>query len=170
VAKFQSTQITFSYLGKSPFIALAEAARPPASGNPLDLRLLIRGSRFQGSHRFYLNQLTDLVGITNGKTFAPEGIFFGPHVSYSTVIVSNRYLNNYDIYLRGTHFNVAMLGGAQVMFSEFTFEVFGGLGYKWNSWIFRTAPSNIQTVDPDIGGPYEWRAKFYLGYSFGYAF
>lgn len=154
-----------SYLGKSPFLAMAEYANRNSNNNgntvtPVQL-LKISGWRFQAAYRFY-----------PGKAFAPRGFYLGPQVSYSYAKFSDKSQNSNYYYLSITHFNINLLTGYQLIISDrLAFDFFFGLGYKNNVWTEHNASSGSQVISFDNSfPPYSAPLKVTLGTSFGVAF
>lgn len=158
----QSVQIGVSYLGKNPFVAISEATSGGglSYNNPVT-RITTRGFRLQLSHRFYFSD-----------NITPKGAYFGPHVSYSQAYFSDKYLTNYQIHIRATHFNVNMLLGYQIIvWDKFSIDFFTGLGYKKNLWQENSAANGVyQTINMDDIPLYSLPVKFTLGVNFGIAF
>lgn len=165
----QSSQVMFSYLGKSPIFSLLESDLANQQGQ--DIKLLFQGFRFQGSHRFFAHGLEEALHLGTHE-YAPEGLYISPHISYSTVRISNKYLNSYDIYIRGSHFNINLNVGYQLFISDrLCVEGFAGLGYKRNWWQERFSSSVVQGIDTqEFGALYNNPVRFSIGYTFGYAF
>lgn len=162
VAPNQSSQIGISFLGKSPIFSLFDNAFNQNN----QLKVMVRGFRFQLSHRFYLNRA---IGISND--YAPEGFYIGPLFSYSTARYTNRYLNLYDIYVRSTHVNLNLIGGYQLFLpDDFVIDVFAGMGYKENTWVENTPPTFTPINTEDFGPFYNSNLKIILGFNIGKAF
>jgi hypothetical protein len=165
VAHNQTNSIAISFLGKSPFVYIME----DITNQQGQTKLLIRGMRFQMTHKIFINGILNDLGLRMPE-YAPEGIYFAPHFSYSTAKFTNRYMNLHDIYIRATYVNINLLGGYQVkVIDKLILDMFTGMGYKKNNWI-EYAPPNITTIDfddiPFVYSPF----KFYLGFNIGYAF
>ena len=122
-SKNQSDQIGISYLGKSPVLKLFEDSTEDSN------LLIVRGFRFQASHKFYINKLGDLLGLPFSE-YAPHGLYISPHLSYSTAKFSTKFLNSRDVFIRITHFNVNFLVGYQLIHDFWALDFFVGLGYK----------------------------------------
>jgi len=162
-AKNQSDQIGISYLGKSPVLKLFEDSIE-------DLNLLIvRGIRFQASHKFYINKLGDLLGLPFSE-YAPHGLYISPHLSYSTAKFSTKFFNSRDVFIKGTHFNINLLFGYQLIRDFWALDFFAGLGYKKNSWIehYQQNPAPINTSE--FGEFYNSPVKLNLGFNAGLVF
>lgn len=119
--------------------------------------------RLQIANKFYLIQK---------KYASPFGFFVAPHVSYSNAHISigqSRASQNayYDI----THFNINLLAGVQVgRGKKITAEVFGGIGYKKNTWVYHDSSYTIAPIDiSDLGDYYNSNLKLTLGFTLGYA-
>lgn len=64
------------------------------------------------------------------KKEAPAGFFFGPYISYNMVQITQKSSKDYE---RVHYFNASMTVGYQIVKKNgFTFEFFGGLGYRNN--------------------------------------
>lgn len=152
----QSSQIGLSYISKSPVLKAFEDTIP-------DLKLLTaNGVRMQLSHRFYL---------LKGYDFAPQGMYIAPQVSYATVKVSTKHYSSRDVYVRITHFNVNLLSGWQWVYSSnYTLDLFTGLGYKDNIWEEHDSQTTISLDNDDVGGWYSGNVKFTIGFHLGIAF
>lgn len=158
----QSSQVSYSFLGKSPILSLMEDTLFP-------IPVIVRGFRFQASHRFFLNDMMEALGFDDG--YAPNGFYISPHVSYATARFTPKFFNTQDIYLRISHFNVNLLGGFQLIVDNICFEVFTGLGYKNNSWIARYSPTVVQNLSLDDASPYyRGPVKLNLGFNIGIGF
>ena len=81
----QSSQLTISYLGKSPIFSLLESDFANQQSN--DIKFVFRGSRSQASQRFFLPGLADAFCL-GGSDYAPEGLYIAPHISYGTVTIT----------------------------------------------------------------------------------
>ena len=151
-SKNQSDQFGISYLGKSPVIKLFEDSID-------DLKLLIiRGLRFQASHKFYI------------MDYAPHGFYLSPHLSYSSAKFSTKFANSRDIYIRATHFNVNLLAGYQFLPDFWALDIFAGLGYKKNTWIEHDQQNTINIDTGDFGELYNSSVKLTLGFNVGIVF
>ncbi|MBL4652602.1 MAG: hypothetical protein JKY53_07015 [Flavobacteriales bacterium] len=170
VSKNQSTQIGFSYLGKSPFLAIIESGNN-INNNGFDQKLKVQGYRVQASHKFYFSQFGD--NFNNSDFLAPQGFYVSPHISYSTAKIYMQYFQVYDIWIRATQFNANILIGGQLFLGKVAIDMFTGLGYKKNEWVERYSQTQITIIDPlDLGLPptYNGSLKFSLGFNIGYGF
>ncbi len=176
VGKQESMQVGVSYLGKSPFVSLAENSYNSGNGpngtgtgnsnpngtvsfNTPDLKLTISGFRFQLSYRKYL-----------GNSKAPNGAYISPHLSFSEAFISDKYIVRYQQHVRVTHFNVNFLVGYQSVFwDKFAFEFFTGLGYKRNRWEENSSGVYAPIATDEIP-LYNLPIKFTLGFNMGIAF
>lgn len=165
----QSSQLSFSYLGKSPLFSVVESSFSAQQGQ--DINFVFRGFRFQGSQRFWAHGFAENFGL-GGYDFAPEGLYFAPHISYSTVTISNQFLNVYDVYLRGSHFNINLHMGYQLSLGDHLMvEAFAGLGYKRNWWVERLPAAGVRGVDTEeFGALYNSPMRFSVGYTIGWGF
>jgi len=161
----QGVQVGISYLGKNPFVALAEAANNQQnqnySYNYPNQKLSTSGYRIQLSYRVYL-----------GNDLAPKGPYFGPMISYSEAYFSTKYARGYQNYVRASHFNINMLVGYQlVLWDKVAADLFAGLGYKKNRWDENSNNGIYQNINVFNDIPfYSWPIKFTLGINFGVAF
>jgi len=162
-SKNQSNQVAISYLGKSPVLKLFED-----SISELEL-LIIRGFRFQASHKFYLNNLGSLLGLPYSE-YAPHGLYISPHLSYSSAIFSTKFFNSRDVFIKATHFNVNFLFGYQLIREFWALDFFAGLGYKKNTWIEHDQNNNINFDTSDFGKFYNSPVKLNLGFNVGVVF
>lgn len=155
IARYQSLQLGFSYIGKSVILTLIENA----SRHKNEPRVVVSGFRIQFSHRYYFTELE----------YAPVGFYIGPHISYSTAKFSTRYGMIFNNYLQGTHYNINLIGGVQLLADDFTVDVFGGLGYKKNTWVSHSA-NNVISMDLTDSRLYNSPVKITLGFNIGMAF
>jgi hypothetical protein len=169
VAPQQSSQIGISYLGKSPLLKMFEDLLNPGGGAQPDI--LIRGFRFQFTHKIYLNKILNFYEDDENILYAPEGFFVGPMFSYSTARFTNQYLNQHNIYSRTTHWNLNFIVGYQhILPGGVTMEAFTGVGYKENRRFEHIPPQNLRIDTDDLGGHYNSNMKIILGFNFGIAF
>ncbi len=152
----QSDQIGISYLGTSPIWSIIEKAAQV----PTKYQLRLRGFRIQVAHRFYL---------IGRKQYAPFGFYVSPLVSYSNAQISLRYYK--QTYLDFSHFNANLLVGLQVgRNSNFTMDMFAGLGYKKNTVLIHVNNHRIIPFDTkDLGDLYNSPIKLTVGINFGWA-
>lgn len=172
-APLQSSQLGISYLGKSPFIRFVENMNAKKNPNAIFLRMYISGFRLQGSYRFFINEWMQRLGFFSQTTYSPEGFYFSPHTSYSTVKITYKFANQYDVFYRVNHFNINLLAGWQIVMSgKYTVDIFTGIGYKENVWT-EHFQNKVTTVTPpkgfDIPG-YFGPVKYNFGVNFGYCF
>ena len=162
-SKKQSDQIGISYLGKSPVLKLFEDTI-----ENLNL-LIVRGIRFQGAHKFYINKLGIYFGLP-GSEYAPNGLYLSPHLSYSTAKFSTKFFNSRDVFIRTTHFNVNLLLGYQLIREYWALDFFAGMGYKNNIWIEHDQQNSININTSDFGPLYNSPVKLNLGFNVGFVF
>lgn len=176
IGEDQSIQVGISYLGKSPFVSIAEnsynsGAGPNGTGpgntnpngtislNAPELKLTISGYRLQLSHRIFL-----------GDDLTPKGPYVGPHISYSEAFISDKYISRYQQYIRVSHFNVNYLIGYQsVLWDKVALDVFTGLGFKKNKWE-ENSSGLYRPMNTDDIPLYDFPIKFTLGFNVGIAF
>ncbi len=155
-SSFQSSQISVSYMGKSPILKTLEDSVP-------DLELLIiRGYRIQISHRFYMFKK---------QNYAPLGFYLSPHTSFTGIKVSTRYQNSMDNYIRISHFNMNLLAGFQLIINEDqVIDMYMGLGYKNNFWEEHQSQTTISINADDLWPWYYNPIKFTIGFKVGIGF
>lgn len=155
-SSFQSSQISVSYMGKSPILKSLEDSIP-------DLELLIvRGYRIQISHRFYM---------LKKQHYAPLGFYLSPHTSFTGIKVSTRYQNSMDNYIRISHFNMNLLAGFQLIINEDqVIDMYMGLGYKNNFWEEHQSQTTISINADDLWPWYYNPIKFTIGFKVGIGF
>jgi hypothetical protein len=145
----QSVTAGFSYNYLNPFFAVAFAL-----GGKIPFPISMQGARVQAGYRFYPIK----------KLEAPEGFFFGPHVSYSFVKVKDRAIQYTEYFI--SYFNVNLLAGYQFQIDDHFFvEGYTGIGYRMNRGEFVNYARRTTDVQR-IGGP----VKVSLGINFAYAF
>ena len=152
----QSDQVGISYLGTSSIWKIIEkAAKVPSK-----YQLEVEGWRLQVAHRFYL---------ISRRQYAPFGFYVSPLVSYSTATIGVRYYK--QNYLDFAHFNANLLVGVQMgRNSNFTMDMFAGLGYKKNTVLIHVNSHRIIPYDTsDLGEFYNSHLKLILGFNFGWA-
>jgi hypothetical protein len=156
VALFQSSQIGFSYIGKSVVLAMQENAIRQNN----EPRIKVRGFRIQYAHRFYYKR----------NSYAPEGAYIGPLISYTTAKFGTRYSQQFDHYVRAEHFNTNMMLGYQAVSDDgFTLDAFIGAGYKKNTWQYHRS-HNTTVIDLSDIPYYSSSFKFSCGFNIGFAF
>ncbi|MBI2966577.1 MAG: hypothetical protein HYY40_02025 [Bacteroidetes bacterium] len=163
----QSSQVSIAYLAKNWMFKLDTSVA--AEG------LIIRGFRFQGTFKFYMNNsMPVLANLINDNPYAPLGPYLAPHVSFATAKITYDYWNSRYYYIRGNQFNVALLAGYQfTILNVIAVDLFTGLGYKNNEWITREA-NKITKIDlrKELGDGWLIRnyvgpIKTYLGFNIG---
>jgi len=148
--------MSFSYLGKGPVLFYIEELLKSQGDN---INLVGSGFGFQAWHKFYL-----------GK-YSPKGLYLAPQVSYAIGRVSEKRLNQYDLYLQWTHASINMLMGAQILIADkAAIDFYWGLGYKQNSLIYHESATNFTYLDDELPGIYTFPVKFNAGVHFGWAF
>lgn len=156
VARYQSTQIGFSLIGKSFILDLLERQ---AYQNPHQPRITVRGYRMQFSHRIFFKM----------EDYAPHGSYISPHVSFSTAKFSTKHASMFDNYIRATHFNMNIIGGYQSINDYAVVDLFAGLGYKKNRVEQHHYNQNIP-INLDAFPLYESPLKVIFGFNLGMAF
>ncbi len=169
----RSTQLSISYLGKSPILANIEDSLNNGTNNGYRaIKIRVRGARLQLSHRFYLNDILQGLTIRHRiNEYAPNGYYIAPHFSFSTAEFTTPYLRTVDSYLRFTHTNINLLIGRQFFFwPHMCFDLYTGLGYKNNIWTEKAPSNNLRRVNPNDMGIYKGNFKFTLGVDIGFYF
>ena len=152
----QSTQIGVSYIDKSPLLMLFADSAGDSK------QLIIRGGRFELSHRFFIND--------KGK-YAPRGFYFSPHISYASARLTTKYANQLGYYINITQFNISALAGFQwLLGGKFAINVFSGWGYKSNKITEHAPQQSIAYDGEEIFPNYNSPVKFTLGMYVGWAF
>lgn len=161
----ESTEIAISYLGKSPLLKMFEEELGEDIAN-----LRVFGFRIQASHRFFLNDLFPNLDHTH-TNYSPQGIYIAPHFSLASARITTRYLGARQVFMELTHFSANVLIGRQYFYSDhYTLDVFGGLGYKRNTWKEHDQ-QNVLTFDPgDTSGYYFSPIKIIIGFNMGIYF
>lgn len=156
VALFQSSQVGFSYIGKSLFLTMAENSIRQNN----EPRIKVTGFRIQYAHRFYYRR----------NNYAPEGAYIGPLVSYSAARFGTRYSRQFDHYVQASHFNANMMLGYQAVGDGgFSVDAFIGVGYKKNTWEYHQSNRSVPISFDEIPY-YSSNFKFSLGFNLGMAF
>ena len=157
----QSAMIGVSYLAKGPFFDLiwfAADTTKSAHWAQLGQDAHMNGIRVQGMYRLYLTK----------KHLAPRGIYIGPQASYSTAKITWKAYP--DVYVQYTNVNANIFIGAQgVIENVFVVDFFTGIGYKTNTYEFRTNGKTYTGNAIGISGRVE-DLKLSLGFNLGYAF
>jgi hypothetical protein len=150
----QSLSIGASYLGKSMLLILSEKS----AQNKGQSVLSVTGYRVQGAYKFYFIK----------KNLRPEGPYLALHSSWSSARIFEK--GNTADYLAGSHFNVNVLFGAQVIAAnKVAFDVFLGPGYKNNTWS-EHSPGSSKSIDmTEFGRMYSGHLKFTMGFNVGIA-
>lgn len=154
---YQSVQVGFSLLRKSPIVSLFEDTLTGSNDH-----YVIRGWRFQLAKRYYMH----------GTGLAPQGIYISPSFSYSTAKISTELALRSGYFLKATHYNASLLTGAQiVVFDTFCFDMFTGLGIQDKIWTEHDTNRNfVRSIPLSELGMIDWQVKFTLGFSVGLAF
>ena len=160
-ARWQSTQIAVSYLGKSPILQAIESSGRNGSRGRNAVSFHVSGVRFQIEHRFYLRHTYN---------YAPKGSYIA---LLSTFAQATFKLDGHEEnYIQGTNWDISILYGKQIIRRRgFVFDFFAGLGYKNNivtqHWSKNIRPINTRSLR-SIG--YFSDVKLTLGFNMGYAF
>ncbi len=158
----QSSQLSASYLFKGVLLSLVTNSVPGGLG--ID-QLIFEGYRIQAAHRIFL------LSSISSRLKAPVGLYVGPHLSYSSLKIADRYFNQFQSYFRGTYFNANLLLGYQINLGRTYFDFNFGLGYKNNYWIEQLATQRRVVPPDELGfGPYfSSPIKVQFGFVLGYA-
>ncbi|HWB65176.1 MAG TPA: hypothetical protein VG603_16795 [Chitinophagales bacterium] len=118
----------------------------------------MRGARVMLGYRYY----------PLDEDEAPEGFYFGPFISYNFVDFKDKHSKDYEII---NYFDACGIVGYQVMADKFSFDVFGGLGYRNNFVVNEQYPFN-RYYDRSVVSPFKWfeHVKIALQFNFGYVF
>ena len=160
-SKNQAMQFGISYLGKSPIWSAFEKQVNLTSIHKI--HFVVTGLRVQVANKFYL---------VRKKYGSPFGFYVSPLVSYSNARISisraTAYRNSYyDV----TQFSASIIAGVQVgRNKKFTADLFGGIGYKKNTWYHHLNSHRVIPFDTeDFGDFYNSPVKLTLGINFGWA-
>ena len=146
IAPHRSYLFCASYLNQSPIDWLTKIRSP---------QTIESGFRGQMMYRWYLSK----------KSYAPDGFFVGPHISYSYLQVSEQLADKPIKQLEFLNYMSAnLLSGYQVLIVHvFSIELFSGLGV--NRRISRFRNSTRANIDVDRYG-----FQFTFGSNLGIAF
>lgn len=153
----QSLSVGFSYNYPNPIFLLSALLD---TGQTLFKAYSFRGARGTFGYRFYPFKEMD----------APDGIYFGPYVSYNFVRIKER--NGNGSYLDLNYFNAGGIIGYQIKADDnLYFDIFTGIGYRKNFWVEFDARTNRRKVyDTQPLIPALQHVKFYLQINAAYAF
>lgn len=130
----QSLLATVSYNYPSPFLLLGGIFQ---GKNSIVGQYSIRGGRIALGYRFY--PLKKFVG--------PEGLFFGPYLSYNFAKIKERH--GAGDYWTINNWNANMVVGYQLQVADHWYlEAFTGLGYKNAYWFTYDAAHNRSSSEP----------------------
>ncbi len=154
---FQSLQVGFSVLRKSPFLLLFEDTLTAGTND----HYVVKGWRFQIAKRYYMQS----------TYYSPYGIYISPSFSISSAKISTELALRSGYFLKATHYNASILVGAQpILFDLIAVDVFGGLGIQDKIWQEHNVQQGI--VKPlnlrDLG-MMDWPVKITAGFSIGLA-
>lgn len=154
---YQSMQVGFSLLRKSPIFALFEDTLLKGAND----RYTVKGWRFQFAHRFFVP----------GLGYAPTGIYVSPSFSFSRAIISTQMAIRQGYYLSATHYNLSALIGTQVLVLDgFTIDFFTGLGYQNRIWKEVDEQNNkTRNISMKELGLRDTHLKVSLGFNIGLA-
>ena len=159
-SKNQSMQFGISYLGKSPIWSIVEK-QTKTGYHPL--HFVMNGLSIQIANKFY---------FVRKKYGSPFGFYIAPMVVYSNAHISLSKARAYrNTYIDATQFSANIIVGLQVgRRKRFTADVFGGLGYKKNTWIYHATTYRTGPYDTkDFGKFFNSPVKVTLGVNFGWA-
>jgi len=158
-----SLSLGASLLKKNIFIYLAEKIDTNNSTGQtvvhISPKLKISGYRFQAQYKWVL-PLYDY----------PNGLYIGPHASFSTVYFSYQQRGFTKDFYKIVHRNVSLLMGYQHFLHDKIFiDLYAGLGYKNNYVTEHKTVNNFKKIDNEfiftgIAIPLKISMGFYLGY------
>lgn len=171
-ARYQSTQIGISYLGKSPVVSyLIRNVNPGGSNTFGSFDIQVRGGRLQFAYKYYLKGL--ISGISADQTlssYAPNGYYISPH--FSMAYADLRVNHSTMPFAEMTHLNADLVLGRQMFFWDImALDLFLGAGIKNNIWVFRDpANHNARVVSPSDMGIYSGNYRLVIGFDIGVYF
>lgn len=171
-ARYQSSQVGISYLGKSPILTLLEnSANPQGNNNFGSFEFQVVGGRLQFAHKFFLRGI--FPWLEPGGTlssYAPNGYYLAPYFSmaYADIKVNH----SVNPLLKMTHLNANLILGRQMFFWEvIAFDVYGGVGVKKNKWVQGDPVNhNANIVNQTDMGLYGGDYRIMLGFDLGIHF
>jgi len=148
VSKNRAVSIGASWLTKNVFIYLSELSynaqnSSSQSGNVVYVQpdLKISGYRIQAHYKF-------LFPVFNNF---PSALHVGPHASFSTTLFGDAQNQFNNDYYRIVHQNISILAGYQFSVkNKVYFDVYHGLGYKYNYMVFHKTPTQYKREDGDF--------------------
>ncbi|NSW46167.1 MAG: hypothetical protein HPY79_10180 [Bacteroidales bacterium] len=155
IATFSTIQIMAAYLGKSPYVYLAEAAM---SYND---EIKINGYRFQAEYKYYF--------LARKKGTSPfEGFYTAANASYSKAYITNYYFKMRAQGINATYQYIALKFGYQHTVNNYTFDFFYGMGYRDITWQSNLPYSNTQKLNRGDFVPFDNAIKILLGFNIGF--
>lgn len=116
-----------SYLGKSLLIYTVDLL-DSTQRNFFINDATVKGIRGQAGYRFFICE----DGLIRRRQY-PQGLYIGPHVSYSAAKYSVQSLNFANIFTKLNYFNINLMGGLQYqLFKKFLLDVHTGIGFRYN--------------------------------------
>lgn len=163
----QSVSIGVSYLGKNMLVNLFSLIDSSLRSDWEKLK--IRGIRGQISYKFFIGKKKP------HKIYGPHGLYIGPLLSYSSAKVTDEYFSvRRNFYMKFANFNLNCITGLQIIaFNKFSFDMFSGLGYRYNVFIvnYLNQPNiSRMIILPLDDVPFFKNLKFTLGFNLGYCF
>jgi hypothetical protein len=156
---YQSTQIGFSVLRKSPLIFLLEDTAFNQRGD----RFTVKGWKFNLAKRYYLRS----------KSYAPYGVYISPSFTIASAVISTEFAQKRGYYIKATNYDASILMGAQPIIKEFfAIDMYVGLGYinrVWNEHY--DVQHKRRAIDTrEVLGPFWTPVKISAGMNFGFGF
>jgi len=150
---YHTLTIGASYMGLSPLMSLTINSNR-GNGQP---KAIAKGYRFQAAYKYYPSK----------KKFAPDGVYLGSMISYSSAMFTYQQANVFQNYLKVHYFNIDFITGRQFFIRNFALDMFFGMGYKSNA-IEEHYTTNYKFFDPKnfISKPEHF--KLVMGINFGW--
>ncbi len=143
----QSFQLGLSYIGPSVILNTSKIAFE-------EINIKTSGYRAQGLYKLFL---------TAGGPL--EGLYIGPHISYSSARLTNEEVTDDHISLMKLTIS-GVLGYQLITKGGFALDIFTGFGYKNREYVFAGETWDMEEEWPFSGG----RINIPIGFSFGLAF
>jgi hypothetical protein len=155
---YTSTQLGLSLFSGGPLLRSLNNNQPPTQGD----KYTMFGYRLQGTQKFYLNK----------NSYAPEGWYIGPHISYSYCRFSTQNLLQVGYFVQLQQINVCGVVGYQKISNRLVTDFYLGLGYKNNTDVVINGGSGLSRTSIDFykDAPfYSGNVRFMLGVNLGFA-
>ena len=147
----QSITLGASYIGPSLLLNLDELTNEGEDVSGINTS----GFRGQLMYKFFLSR----------DSYAPEGLYVGPHFSYATASITSKDVTSDKINMMKMNFN-GIIGYQLITNGGFALDIFTGLGVKSRKW---TASGESEDIF-DLNFENKASATVAFGFSFGYAF